>query len=1043
MRWSAAARQAVVAATAGLALLLYPGRTLAQIKADAGDVVGTVSDEQARRVPAVTIVLVDAERGLVRRTASAPDGTYRFSLMPPARYRLEFTATGFRGESTEVDVRVGETTRVDVTLVLAAIEVAVRVAAPATLDPESVSQSRAVTTEVLEQLPINRRNYLDFALLTPAIVESSVLAGEADFRVPIAPTSGLSFAGSNGRGNTFLVDGLSNNGATGNVRPSVPQEAVQEFQVNRSTYSAEYGGATGGVLNIVTKSGGNTRHGGVFALLRDRRVDARNYFDPADSAFTRVQAGGSLGGPIRKDRTFFFGAVEHATRRETTFVTILQNPDVLRQPTESQQRVIEFLGQSGDPAVSALANTLQAVLTPSSNPTITPLVTSNSGAFPLNSDGTQSSFRLDHRWSRHKFTATGNFTTLGDAGSKFGALVGYSHGSSTGWRSWAFAVTDAFALTDRWAGVTRVAVARAQFDMQPNDPIGPELLVGGFGSFGRDFLLPFLQREHYVEIQQAIAYAGRRSSAKFGVVLNPIHDEGRVDTFFGGRFVFGEVLPLGVVVDALAGNGIRSGAQAEIMNAPPEVSAALAQPITSLQALSLGLPVAYVGAFGNSASESSRQQHSAFLEYAYHATSWLTLVGGLRGQFNANSNLRSVSYVDPRAGIAWAPSGATTIRAGYGVFHSWVDLNIDYSAVQFKRKDVTNVFVPLSGVPTIINPLTHVPVTSADVYQYLLARQILGQRPVTLADLAPLGISSQIPFPVTGGVQADYTSPTSQQTSVEVDHVWRGLTIGLAYNHSSASHLWRTRDYNLRQVGTRPDGYPVFGLVDPTLLNNFIIESAGHSSYQGLTVQASRAGARWSVTGHYTLSRAIDDVTDFNIDYAPHNQLDPDSERGPSEFDERHRLVATVVFQPGGSSPSLSALARGWTIAAISRAHSGRPFNVLTGFDNLGDGQVNTHRPLGVGRNAGRGPAFLSTDVRVMKTLHPGAGRGAAIDLTLETFNLFNRTNFQSVNNIVGNVRAADLPDPIVGHLGDPATSLAFTSAFDARQVQLGVRVRF
>jgi Carboxypeptidase regulatory-like domain/TonB-dependent Receptor Plug Domain len=1032
-------RGASIAAVVLVATGLFLRPANAQLKADTGDIVGIVLDEQAARIPAVRISAVDVERGLSRSTTSGPDGAYRFPLLPPARYRLDFSADGFRRVTVDaVDVRVGETAKVDVMLTVAGVQTFVEVKAHSpTIDPEAVSQTASVGSTVLETFPINRRNYLDLALLTPGVTQTTALAGQADFRIPIAPTSGLSFAGTNGRGNMFLVDGIATNGATGNVRPSVPQEAVEEFQVTRGNASAEFGGAIGGILSIVTRSGSNELRGTAFTQLRNSHLDARNYFDPGNSDFSRVQSGGSAGGPIAKDRAFFFGALEHQHRHETAFVSILDDPESLGRPTASQLGVLDFFRRSGTPVLVGLAPVLQAVLTPNTNPLVMPLVASNAGAFPTTGDSVQGTMRVDRRWlSDHRLFVRGNVTHQDDENAKFGALVGYSHGNSTRWHGWDLVAADTYVLNPRWVGVSRVSFARARFEMQPNDRIGPELLIGGFGSFGRDNLLPFVQRERYIEMEQAFSYSAAKHSVKAGVDLNTIHDAGEVDTFFGGRFIFGEALPLGFLVGSLTTD---PAALAVLATAPPDVVAALSQPISSLQSYSLGLPVAYVQAFGNSASESSRKQHSAFVEYTYRPGSSVSVVGGLREQFNANTNLRSVAYLDPRIGMSWAPNGTTVVRGAYGRFHSWVDLNIAYSAVQLKRSDVTNVFIPLSGVPGVINPLTGLPVTSGDVYQSLLARRILGQQTATLSDLAPLGINSRIPFPVTGGVEDQYTSPTSQQASAEIDRAWGGFRTSAAYNYSRTSHLWRTRDHNLRRIGTRSDGLPIFGLVDPTLFNNFVIESAGHASYHALILQLNRSLARgWSVGGHYTLSTAVDDVTDFNIDYAPHNQLDPAAERGPSAFDERHRLLVNVVMEV----PMRSARS-GWTIAGVMRAQSGRPFNVLTGFDNLGDGEVNTHRPIGISRNSGRGPAFFTTDLRVSKGFPVALRPGARVELTAEAFNLFNRTNFQSVNNIVGSLTAAQLPTPLVGHVGNPTTPLAFTSAYEARQLQLGLRLSF
>jgi hypothetical protein len=456
-----------------LTAVLVPSAARAQLTADSGEITGIVVDEQAAKVPAVKVSLVSAERGLIRVTVSGPDGTYRFPLVAPARYRVEFEADQFEKRvSQEVVVNVGETVRLDATLSLAGLQVNVDVrAAPGTLDPERISQSTIIGSDVLETFPINQRNYLDFAVLTPGVIESTTIVGAADFRVAIAPTSGLSIDGSNGRGNSVLIDGVANNGATGNVRPSVPQEAVQEFQVNRSNYSAEFGGSIGGVLNIVTRPGGNQHRGTAFGFLRNRALDARNYFDPANSAFTRLQTGASAGGPVRRNRSYYFAAIERLDRHETTFVSIPQDPDLLNRPTPSQQGLLRFLGQTGDPALARLSATLGALLTPGNNPLVGPLVVSNTGAFPLNAFSTQASLRFDHRLSdRHQLLVRTNVTDQQDKSSKFGALVGYTHGSSTLWRDWSGIVGDTYILKRGWAGATRLSVAATRFDIQPNDP---------------------------------------------------------------------------------------------------------------------------------------------------------------------------------------------------------------------------------------------------------------------------------------------------------------------------------------------------------------------------------------------------------------------------------------------------------------------------------------------------------------------------------------------------------------------------------------------
>ena len=517
-----------------------------------------------------------------------------------------------------------------------------------------------------------------------------------------------------------------------------------------------------------------------------------------------------------------------------------------------------------------------------------------------------------------------------------------------------------------------------------------------------------------------------------------------IETFFGGRFIFGEFIPLGALLDTFTGNaGFAAALRTQLAGAgEASAAAAIDTPITALQSFALGLPVAYIQAFGSTSSLSTRHQHSAFVEDLFRVHDTVTVTAGARLQLNGMTNLETRTYVEPRAGLSWALAPDTIVRGAAGIYHAWVDGTIGYSAAQLKRSDVTNVFVPLSGALPVTNPMTGAPVTSADVYRLLVAGDVLGRRPITLADLAPLGIRPGIPFPVTGGVDADYDAPRANQFNVELERTIGHVTATASYDFNRTSHLWRTVDRNLKQIGTSEDGRPILGLVDPLLLNNYVIESTGRASFHAITVEAARRfGRRWTIDAHYTFSHARDDVTDFNIDYAPHNQLDPAADWGPSLFSAPHAFVASaaVMQDQRGSSTTWRS---GWSGSAIAHASSGRPFNVLTGFDNVGDGQTNTHRPLGLGRNAGVGPAFFSIDGRVGWTTGPLARR-TRLQFTLEGFNLLNRVNFSTVNNIVGNTTLAALPDPITGHAGSAVTPLAFTAAYAPRQFQLGVRLLY
>jgi hypothetical protein len=222
------------------------------------------------------------------------------------------------------------------------------------------------------------------------------------------------------------------------------------------------------------------------------------------------------------------------------------------------------------------------------------------------------------------------------------------------------------------------------------------------------------------------------------------------------------------------------------------------------------------------------------------------------------------------------------------------------------------------------------------------------------------------------------------------------------------------------------------------------VESAGSSIYHGLVVSAvKRYSRRSQFQFSYTWSKAIDDTTDFITDLQPANPLDVGAERSLSSFDQRHRLVVSGVFEsPFEHGMGLWSLLTGFKFAPILTVGSGRPFNVLLGFDANQDTNANTDRPAGVGRNAGIGPGYASLDLRVSRMFQISRDGPKRVEAIVEAFNVFNRTNFSGVNTVVG---AAPLPaGPIRGsRLAKPTDPLGFTSAFDPRQIQLGAKLSF
>ncbi len=280
----------------------------------------TVKDPNGAVVKNAAVTVRDAARNIERVMTLNTDGEYQFLQLPPGRFALSVSAPGFaKVEASDIVVTVGQKAEVPITLQLASVQEIVNV----TTAPELVETQRTAPTTTIDQtridnLPINGRNYINFTLT------DSKLARDNTPNIPIAPTSGLNFGGQRARANLVNVDGADAvDNSTNGIRSTVSQEAVQEFQIITNGYSAEYGRASGGVVNIITRAGTNAFHGTAFGYLRNRNIQAVNHFSNVpDPAYTRVQTGIAAGGPIRKDKTFFYFSYETTRRRETGFSNI-------------------------------------------------------------------------------------------------------------------------------------------------------------------------------------------------------------------------------------------------------------------------------------------------------------------------------------------------------------------------------------------------------------------------------------------------------------------------------------------------------------------------------------------------------------------------------------------------------------------------------------------------------------------------------------------------------------------------------------------------
>ena len=1096
--------------------LLWAPFTYAQGVGTSGVLRGTVTDPTGGVVPNANVTVADPQTGLQRTAATDSGGQYQFSGLPPSSYSVTVRMNGFATEvSNGVVVPLGETVLADFHLSVSTVTAEVVVnELPPVIETTRGSQANSVGEREITNLPIDRRDYLTFSLLMPGVSNSNIIASNADYRVQQTPQSGLSLYGSNGRGNSVTVDGGEANDDAGGVRLNVSQDAVQEFQINRSNYPAQLGGASGAAINIVTRSGTNTLHGGLFAFFRNDAMDARNPFafspalvageafsldaqgQPIKNSLNRQQFGGTIGFPVKKDRTFLFFAFEGLRSDAQDSVPLLTNSGIFA-PTAEQSPILAGLAAEGQtpvpclgqaPAITLLpaatcAFGLQSILTvdptAAGNPFVTPAQLAsrafvvnqfeqNGGLFPFPIRQYEGSTRLDHRFSQ-KDSAFLRYSAahLTESDPTVQALVGFSRGTSIlNWdstlqASW-FHQFDSGAINE-----ARVQWNMYKFNVNSNDPGGPGLDVQGYGFFGRNIFLPSYNMIRRYEFADNVTFTRGRHTLQMGFDELLRDDNSSSATFFGGRFEFLQ-LPGGLVSPCLQ-VPVACGLSASTASAP----------ISTLQSWSLGLPSFYEQGFGEPAYILNRPFTAVYVQDSFHFRPGLTLNGGLRYEVDSQPSVLNTYKLDfaPRFSFAWDPfnDNKTVVRGAYGIFYAQVYAQIPAVVKTLGNvngnRQIANTLVSILGVPGA--PALN----SAVIYQTLAAEGKIscGAPPAGQAacigpgDLAQFGLNVSHSGPLPPGTvlfsgAPHYRPPQAQQASFGIEReIGATTSISANYIYVHTTHLPWAVDTNLLAgapivTGTGADGLPTNGLpfqdwgsaqcvadpalcfADPThtILQNNQYQSIAEAIYNGGILEVKkRFGENLTLLGNYTYSKAIDQSTDFNSDYSAFDQVNLHAERAVSDFDQRHKVVFAAMLQSHfSSSPWLS----GFELAPIVSYNSGHPFNLLAGSDINGDGHFTNDRPPSAPRNSGLGPNYVDLDMRLSRALR--FHNEYTLNFTAEGFNIANRTNYASVNNIVGATFAPSFNVHGTAALS-PSQPLGFTAADTKREIQLGLRLAF
>ena len=1021
---------------------------------------GVVLDQTGARLPDVRISVLREATNQTRQGVSDRQGNFAFAELPPGRYSIEAQLPGFTLYRHRAELGVGQELWLEPELVVttsATITTGGAESRVPVIEKNTPAMTTVIDQEVVSNLPLDGRNFLELALLAPGTApapQGSASSVRGDF----------AFSVNGGREdfNNYILDGVYNVDpklGTPAVRP--PVDGIQEFETATSTYDASFGRNGAGQINVQTRSGSNMASGTVYEFLRNGALDSRNFFAPEgepDPEYSRHQFGGSAGGPIVRNRTFFFADYERTRLREgITRVTNVPTAEervgnfsqtLLRRPVNPFAGfAFGFPGDQIPPNFIHPVGRAIAALYPLPNRT-TPLANYVSSPI-LRDDIHQFDAKVEHNLGdalrlgvRYSVADRGLIEPF--AGAAFSLVPGFGNDVQRLGQNAAFTLTRASSryVNDLRVGYNRVGigvfpestattnatVGLPALSANPRDAGLSLISIAGYSPLGHEYNNPQESTSQTIQINDTATVAWGAHLVKAGVEWYGIRQSAYRDVQARGFLTF--------VQQGYTGNALAD--------------------------LLLGLPVATGGARLDNPQNLRTSTWSLFVNDDWRAGRRLTVSAGLRydraaapvdkddranlydpargtvvqvgtegmprGGYTADGN-----NFAPRLGLAWTLDDLERwlVRGGYGIYYNQGALATSEGLFFNPPYFNLGVYFPGPGLPAL-----------------------------TLSNPFPANFPVFIPQSATA-YQRDLETPWMEHWNVNIEHeLSRGRAVQLAYLGSRGHDLISARDLNQPQARpVTPNLRPNPGFADITL-----IESRASSKYNALQMKfRQRIDDGLSYLLSYTYGRSTDDASGFFTSAGdpnfPQNSLDPGAERGRSSFDVRHRTSLSLSYTLPFSG---SVWRDDWQLHAVGTLQSGRPFTVAvhpdidisnTGRSNLGFG--NNDRPnvtgdpslpagdrsetrwfntaafsmpqFGTFGNSGRntleGPGYRNLSLAVVKLVPLGAAR---LQLRFEMFNVLNHSNF-------------DLPDAF---LGSP-TFGQILSAGSPRRVQFGIKALF
>ncbi len=1040
---------------------------------------GKITDASGGSIAKATVIASNLATGFSRSAQSSDNGEYSIPALPAGEYKVAVEFAGFGKQIKNITLQVGQAAELGFTLSPGQMVQKVEVEATSELaEPTRTQVSTVITENQIINLPVNGREFINFALLSPAVTVGDTTSGSTD--VIVEPVTKLSFAGQNIHYNFIAVDGADDiSTASGIQRGTPPQESVQEFRVINTDYSVEFGRATAGIVNIITRGGTNDWHGILYEYFRNNKLDAINLLQASGAHVLRQnQFGAAIGGPIQKDKTFIFGNYEVQRRGESPFY----NSAVL----SNIKFINELKGVYGLPAEPSLSSVLRT------------------------NDTDNGFLRLDHSFSTKETMFVRYFVNDGRLLNQSPLNDGFDLPSAfkdSFYRDQSVVGTLASVINPKLVNELRMQFARRSFDF-PTVSTQPHLELSNTFTTGVNRGNPDFYRESRYELVENLTIARDRHTVSFGGNYNFVRTTESFPLFYPFEADFPN---LGAYLgnDHVNDNPSTGLVCASPVNDPGGPGPAGCQhpnvifferfqaPNFNEQSLNTAVynGTRFTPAIRNQAQGTLDHSYDGlFIQDKWRATNRLTLNGGIRWEWETwPSNALNTQWknFDPRLGLAYrvGTKKNVVVRGGFGLFHGIIPAPL--LACQIPSCGGTSNITQLNNGKYPGRPFEDNLNAKTELFAFASGPAITGLGLEALIKDGAYPDNTTDPFtnpfpgctPITNcgffgpsvivRFDQNHKNPYGVQASLAVEfEPLPDTTVSISGLHIRGVHLGSF--FNVNQ----PDPNTTFTTAERTFhdsqgrsgLKNlycsalpcpfhpgvrtfpiavyFEATSRWDSQYDGLLINLNkRLTHNFSYGVSYTWSKSIDDGPNPSFVLIPQDSQNFRAERALSSDDVRNRLVLNATVT---TPKTWNVFARDYQFGLITTIQSPNRFSKFAGFDANGDIFGNNDRVGIEPRNTFVGDNFRSVDLRVGRRFPFQEKR--SVEIFAEAFNLSNTLNVRFFNTVYGasdfcpfNAAAFGCQGgPFPNREGSPNPLYATPRAvFNPRQIQLALKFNF